>query len=277
MFNSLSVEVKAHSAKFDGSKYVDASITSMSSVCPSYSNKQSESVEIHDPVAAEDVTKNISEFIHDPKKGKFFESWYKNNYMFTVNLAKWNEKTIVSHLVRKLSFVEYKLYSKLFILKKFVAKSLSVEVKVLSAKIEAKISLDISNTMTTIASLNSSKNSTRSPVVLASLTTDQICRLKGHKEGRCTFPPLRTDISSIKVQSPKCPGLSKHKPKLIYRPKRWAAPWSHTDLYLAEPLRGISSLILTQALSNLIISRSIIQFPSARFEDFVVVLISPIL
>ncbi|VUZ49509.1 unnamed protein product [Hymenolepis diminuta] len=60
---------------------------------PSYSIK-SVSVEIRDLSAAEDVTKNVLEFTYDPKSGKVFESWYNNHrYVFTVNLAKENEKT----------------------------------------------------------------------------------------------------------------------------------------------------------------------------------------
>ncbi|KAM3187066.1 hypothetical protein ACTXT7_003031 [Hymenolepis weldensis] len=64
-----SSEVKALPTKFEGSKHVDSSITSGSSVPSSYSIK---------PVFVEieDVTKNVPEFIHDPKSGKFFEYWY---------------------------------------------------------------------------------------------------------------------------------------------------------------------------------------------------------
>lgn len=74
MLNSLSVEIKALSAKFMDSRHVDASITSMSSVPSSYFIRSSPSIEISDPVAAEDVIKNIPEFIFDPESGKFFKS-----------------------------------------------------------------------------------------------------------------------------------------------------------------------------------------------------------
>ncbi|KAM3182660.1 hypothetical protein ACTXT7_011861 [Hymenolepis weldensis] len=73
IFNSLSEEVKALSVKFEGSKHADSSITSMHSVPSSYSIKPA-SVEIADPAAADDVTKNVPEFIHYPKSGKFLES-----------------------------------------------------------------------------------------------------------------------------------------------------------------------------------------------------------
>lgn len=42
--------------------------------------------------------------------------------------------------------------------------NLSVEIKVPSAKIKAKHSRDVPNTFTATASINSSKNSTQSPV-----------------------------------------------------------------------------------------------------------------
>lgn len=87
--NSFSEEVKVISAKFRGSKYVDCSIASMSSVPSSYSLKSSASIGTFDPAAAKDVSKNVSELFHDPKSGKFFQSWYnERKYDFTVNLAK---------------------------------------------------------------------------------------------------------------------------------------------------------------------------------------------
>ncbi|KAM3178202.1 hypothetical protein ACTXT7_003008 [Hymenolepis weldensis] len=98
VFNSLCAEVKVLLIKFEGFKYVDASITSMSSVPSSYSIRPSSSLEILDPAAAaaEDVTKHVLEFIHDPISGKFFESWYnEHKYVFMVNLAKQGEKTSV--------------------------------------------------------------------------------------------------------------------------------------------------------------------------------------
>lgn len=69
MLNSLSAEVKALWAKFEGLKHMHSSITSTFSVLLSYSIKSSASVEIPDPVAAEDVIKNV----HNPKSCAFFE------------------------------------------------------------------------------------------------------------------------------------------------------------------------------------------------------------
>lgn len=47
---------------------------------PTYSPAQpSAPVDIPDPAAAEDATKNAPEFIHDPNAGKLFELWY-NKY-----------------------------------------------------------------------------------------------------------------------------------------------------------------------------------------------------
>ncbi|KAM3185308.1 hypothetical protein ACTXT7_006611 [Hymenolepis weldensis] len=109
---------KALSAKFEGAKHVDPTVTSMSSVPSSYSIKPFASVEIPDHAAAEDIIKNILQFFHNSKSGKFFESWYKKNkYVFTVNFVKWDEKKRVSYLVRKLDPVECERDLKFVLLK----------------------------------------------------------------------------------------------------------------------------------------------------------------
>lgn len=74
ILNGFSAEVKALSAKFEGSEYVDSSITSMSSVPLFYSIIPYASVEIKDPASFEDVTNNVSEFIYDTKSDKFYET-----------------------------------------------------------------------------------------------------------------------------------------------------------------------------------------------------------
>ncbi|KAM3176993.1 hypothetical protein ACTXT7_005412 [Hymenolepis weldensis] len=60
MFNSLSAEVKALSAKLEGSKHAYSSITSMS-VSSSYPINPSASFEIPDPATAEAITTNFPE------------------------------------------------------------------------------------------------------------------------------------------------------------------------------------------------------------------------
>ncbi|KAM3180175.1 hypothetical protein ACTXT7_016822 [Hymenolepis weldensis] len=55
--------------------------------------------------------------------------------------------------------------------------------------------------------------------------TIQICRLKGRKEGGCTFASPRTHESSSKTKSLKCLGQYTYiqaKPSLVFRPKRSA-------------------------------------------------------
>lgn len=82
--------------------------------------KSPASTEIPDHVATRDFAKNVHEFIHDPKSGRFFESWYnKHKYVFTMNLAKWDEETRVRCLVRKLGSVENEFYSKFVLPKEF--------------------------------------------------------------------------------------------------------------------------------------------------------------
>ncbi|KAM3173447.1 hypothetical protein ACTXT7_012494 [Hymenolepis weldensis] len=55
--------------------------------------KPSASVELPNPVAAEDATSSFPDPIHDSKPGEFFKSRYnKHKYVFTVNLAKWDGK-----------------------------------------------------------------------------------------------------------------------------------------------------------------------------------------
>ncbi|KAM3176221.1 hypothetical protein ACTXT7_006953 [Hymenolepis weldensis] len=94
MFNTLSAEVIAFSTKRNA-----------------YSIKPTASIEIPHPAAAEDVTKNVPEFIHYPKSGKFFVS--------TANLAKQDEKTRFRCLVRKLGPIEYERCSKFTLSKEF--------------------------------------------------------------------------------------------------------------------------------------------------------------
>ncbi|VUZ47687.1 unnamed protein product, partial [Hymenolepis diminuta] len=64
-FITLSAEVKALSTKYKG-LHLDSSVASVSPVSSAYSIKPSDSVEIPYPAAAEDFTKNVFEFIHDP-------------------------------------------------------------------------------------------------------------------------------------------------------------------------------------------------------------------
>ncbi|VDL50235.1 unnamed protein product [Hymenolepis diminuta] len=63
MFNSLSAEVKALSSKFGSSKTCGF----FSHIYVLNSIKPSASVEILEPVAGEDVTTSVPEFIYDPK------------------------------------------------------------------------------------------------------------------------------------------------------------------------------------------------------------------
>ncbi|VUZ48586.1 unnamed protein product, partial [Hymenolepis diminuta] len=67
-------DAKALSAKFEGSKQVESSATSKFSFPSSRSIKPSVCVEIRDPAAAEDVTMNLPEFIHDSESSEFFKS-----------------------------------------------------------------------------------------------------------------------------------------------------------------------------------------------------------
>ncbi|VUZ42620.1 unnamed protein product, partial [Hymenolepis diminuta] len=64
LFSRLPAEAKAPSAKFEGIKHIPSP----------YSIRSSESVEVPDSVAAEDVIKNAPEFIHYRKPGEIFES-----------------------------------------------------------------------------------------------------------------------------------------------------------------------------------------------------------
>ncbi|VUZ49697.1 unnamed protein product, partial [Hymenolepis diminuta] len=75
VFNRLSTEIKTLSVKFEGSKHVDSSITSMFSVPSSYSIKTSSSGEIPDPASAEEIIKNVPEFINDPKSANSLNSF----------------------------------------------------------------------------------------------------------------------------------------------------------------------------------------------------------
>ncbi|VUZ57424.1 unnamed protein product [Hymenolepis diminuta] len=95
MFNGISAQVKALSAKFEDSKDVNTYITSVSVVPSSYSIKPPASVEIADPSAG----------------------CNKHKYMFTVNRVKWDEKPRVLCFARKLGPFKYERYSK-FVLPK---------------------------------------------------------------------------------------------------------------------------------------------------------------
>ncbi|VUZ42521.1 unnamed protein product, partial [Hymenolepis diminuta] len=86
-FSSLCTEIKALSTKFEGSKYVDTSITPMFFVPSTYSIRHSASVGILDPPAAEDGTTHVLEFIRDLISGKFFESWFNKHYRRTVQVS----------------------------------------------------------------------------------------------------------------------------------------------------------------------------------------------
>ncbi|KAM3186561.1 hypothetical protein ACTXT7_004080 [Hymenolepis weldensis] len=99
MLNGLPAKVNALLAKFEGSKHVDDSVTSISSVSPFYSIKPS--------AAAKPAIKSVPESMNDPKSGRFFGSWYnKYKYVFRVNLAKWDGIIRVRCLFRKLGPVE---------------------------------------------------------------------------------------------------------------------------------------------------------------------------
>lgn len=108
MFKDLSIEVKAHSAKSEGSKHVDSSSKSISSVSPCNSIKHSASVGIPDSAAAEDIAEMaLSSFIIPS---------YKHKNVITVNPAKCDEKTRVRCLVRRMGPVKLEHYSKLVLL-----------------------------------------------------------------------------------------------------------------------------------------------------------------
>lgn len=71
-------------------------------LAPTYYSLNSTSIEIADPAAAEDINKNVFEFIYNPKSAKD-----KHKHVYTFKLAKWEGKVTISCLVRKLGPIEY--------------------------------------------------------------------------------------------------------------------------------------------------------------------------
>ncbi|KAM3181582.1 hypothetical protein ACTXT7_014081 [Hymenolepis weldensis] len=126
VFNRLSEEIKLHSVKFEGSKYVDSSITSMSSVPSSHSIKPSVSDEILDAAFAEDIIKNVSEFINDPKSANSL-----NCDTMSTNLCSWRILSNEMREKRKLGPVEYESYSKFVLHKEFDELSYSETVQIM--------------------------------------------------------------------------------------------------------------------------------------------------